>query len=462
MTDTPADLAALLRGLDQRIPRYTSYPTADRFHAAVGESEYRAAVREGNSLPLPPALSLYLHVPFCHSLCYYCGCNKVVTQHFRKAAIYLDALFAEVAWHGGLFDSDRRVDQLHLGGGTPTFLSDTQLRRLMDVLDANFNLEHGAEREFSIELDPRTMDDSRAGSLLGMGFNRFSLGIQDFDRAVQERINRVQPYAMVASLVDALRRDPGVALSFDLIYGLPLQTPAGFLETIRKTVELAPERIAIYRYAHLPERFKAQRLLEDDRPDLDARIEMFAAARNALLEAGYVAIGLDHFARPDDELAIAWKDGTLHRNFQGYSTRGGRDLVGVGPSAIGSVQDCFIQNAPRIADWQSLVLAGTPAFQRGFVREEDDCMRAQIIQDVMCRARVDLDRIARRWGLDPELAFADELHRLDALADRELVRLRGFAVEATEQGLLALRQIAAVFDRYLQADKGPVRYSQAV
>ncbi|MDX1570629.1 MAG: oxygen-independent coproporphyrinogen III oxidase, partial [Xanthomonadales bacterium] len=439
MMQPAKDIATLLRGLDDRVPRYTSYPTADRFRRDVGEAQYREAVREGNALPLPPPLSVYVHVPFCRSLCYYCGCNKVVTRHFRKAAEYLRTLFAEIEWHAELFDADRMVDQLHLGGGTPTFLSDTQLRSLMDCIGANFRMDTSDNREFSIEIDPRTVDVNRARSLIGMGFNRFSLGVQDFDPEVQQRINRVQPYELVSELMDALR-GPQISISFDLIYGLPLQNPVNFRDTIARTIELAPDRIAVYRYAHLPERFKSQRLLDADRPDLDQRIEMFVAAREMLLDAGYVAIGLDHFAKPDDELSIAWHDGTLQRNFQGYSTRGGRDLIAVGPSAIGSVQDCFVQNRASFKDWQAAVDAGQSAIVRGYVLESDDRMRSGIIQDLMCRCETDLNRAARRYGQEWDNLFAEEMGDLGRLSRSGLIEIDGSRIVATDQGRLALRQ----------------------
>ncbi|MEM9304364.1 MAG: oxygen-independent coproporphyrinogen III oxidase, partial [Pseudomonadota bacterium] len=443
------DLVDLMRGLDDRVPRYTSYPTADRFEANVGVREYLAAVRESNSLPLPPPLSLYVHVPFCHSLCYFCGCNKMVTRNLKKPGEYLEALGAELRWHGRLFDHDRKVDQLHLGGGTPTFLTDLQLQKLLRIAGEAFELDYGREREFSIEIDPRTVDAVRARNLVGMGFNRFSLGIQDFDPDVQASVNRVQSFGDIEAVVASLRASGDVAISFDLIYGLPHQNRESFGRTIERTIELLPDRIAVYRYAHLPQRFKSQRLLESDRPELEERLEMFAKARRMLLEAGYEAIGLDHFARPEDELARAWKDGSLHRNFQGYSTRGGRDLIAAGPSAMGFVGHCFVQNEPRYADWKDRALEGD-SFVRGFVMNTDDRMRARLIQDIMCRGRVNLEKLAERYtSTEWKDLFDPENGDLHALESKGLIQLDGPSLVATPEGILALRQIAKTFDRYL-------------
>lgn len=455
------DLVTLLRGLDDRVPRYTSYPTADRFSPTIGASHYLAAARESNRVPLPSPLSLYVHVPFCHSLCYFCGCNKQVTRNVQKATDYLDALGRELAWHGRLFDADRVVDQLHLGGGTPTFLSDLQLHKLLAIAGEYFTLDRGPDREFSIEVDPRTVDPVRAANLVGLGFNRFSLGIQDFDPLVQRTINRIQSFEDIAAIVEALQRQRGTSISFDLIYGLPHQNRERFVATIRKTIQLAPDRIAIYRYAHLPARFRAQRLLDENRPGLEERLAMFAQARELLLEAGYVAIGLDHFAKPADELSVAWSDGALHRNFQGYSTRGGRDLIAVGPSAISSVGACFVQNEPRYGAWRDRT-DQLPTFVRGYEMDDDDCMRARIIQDIMCRGAVDLAAVAERFGLAWQEVFTAEREDLLSLAQRGLVVIDGANVRATGDGMLALRQIAKTFDRYLRCEGDSARYSQAV
>ena len=455
------DIVSLLRGLDDRVPRYTSYPTADRFRPDIGESEYLRAVCDSNGLPLPPPLSLYVHVPFCHSLCYYCGCNKLITRDLHKATDYLDRLGSELSWHGALFDPDREVDQLHLGGGTPTFLGDLQLQKLLTMIGSNFPLSRDAEREFSIEIDPRTVDAARAANLVGMGFNRFSLGVQDFDQRVQQAVNRLQSYEQIAELVEALRARGKVAISFDLIYGLPHQNRISFADTIERTIMLRPDRIALYRYAHLPARFKAQKLLEQGRPELDERLAMFVAARQRLVETGYVAIGLDHFALPEDELAVAWNNGTLQRNFQGYSTRGGRDLIGIGPSAIGHVGNCYVQNAPRFHDWRARAPEGR-TFVRGYVLNADDQMRERIIQDIMCRGAVDLQAIARRYDLSWPASFAAEVRELKDLEARGLLEMTGSRVVATPTGILALRQIAKVFDRHLRESGVSAVYSKAV
>lgn len=442
-----------------RLPRYTSYPTADRFHPDFNPEEYLGAAADSNQQPLPAGLSLYLHVPFCHSLCFYCGCHKVVTRRRELAAPYLKAVERELHAQAALFDDDREVDQIHLGGGTPTWLSQEELGQVMTAFDRHFSLDWSEAREFSIEIDPRSVDEDDIRHLVDIGFNRFSFGVQDLDPLVQQACHRVLSAGHLAALVETARENGVASISFDLIYGLPHQQATGFRNTIDTLAAMAPERLSIYRYAHLPERFRAQRLLQDHRPDGRDTLELFLDARRRLLEAGYQQIGLDHFSLADDELARAWRDGSLQRNFQGYSTRAGRDLVGIGPSAISHVNACYAQNRPDIRTWQQATLDGL-SIARGYRLTSEDRLRADIVQHIMCRGEVDLDGVAQRYQRDWRTGFRRELAALDSLAEDGLLSRAGPRIQATALGRLALRVIAAVFDAHLDPDDN--KFSRAV
>jgi oxygen-independent coproporphyrinogen III oxidase len=442
--------AELLARYDVAGPRYTSYPTAPNFTGGFGEREYRGFALATNEDPIPRPLSLYVHVPFCESPCFYCGCTRVITRDHASAARYLDHLEREIALQSRLFHSDRPVVQLHLGGGTPNFLSPAELERLTVALAQGFNLELEDDRDYSVECDPRYLSREFVEALAVLGFNRVSFGVQDLDPAVQRAINRVQPESQTREAVDAAREAGMRSVNLDLIYGLPKQSPDSFARTLETVVGIRPERIALYAYAHLPERFKAQRqIAAHDLPAPAAKLELLGLAIRALTAAGYRYIGMDHFALPSDPLARALDAGTLRRNFQGYSTHGQCDLVGLGMSAISQVGGCYAQNARDLADYYRRIGEGRLATVRGLSLDADDILRAKLIQSVMCRNRLDFAAIEDRFGIDFAAHFGAELARLQTLARDGLIELddRGFTV--TPRGRLLLRVVAMVFDRSL-------------
>jgi len=442
----------LLARLDTNGPRYTSYPTADRFHAGFGADAYRQALERRAALArvnAAPPLALYVHIPFCESVCYYCACNKIVTRHHERALPYLDTLEREIALHAAALGAPQRVTQLHFGGGTPTYLSDAELSRLAATLRAAFDITPDAE--CSIEVDPRTANPERLAHLRALGFNRISFGVQDFDPEVQEAVHRVQPFEQVAALMASARELGFVSINVDLIYGLPRQTPERFARTIARVIDIAPDRIALYGYAHLPERFKPQRRIDAALlPTGAARLAMLAQAIDAFGAAGYDYIGMDHFARADDALARAKREGKLHRNFQGYTTQPECDLLGLGVSAIGRVGTTFAQNAKTIEAYSAAVDAGRFATERGLALGADDLLRQRVVMDLMCRGRLDLAAVGAEFGLDDAARhFAPDLARLAPLAEHGLVRVTPDAVQVTEAGWYVVRAVAMAFDRHL-------------
>jgi oxygen-independent coproporphyrinogen-3 oxidase len=454
----------LLRRLDTNGPRYTSYPTADRFHEGFTEAHYRAALAARAELArhnAAPPLAIYVHIPFCESVCYYCACNKVVTRHHDRATAYLERLEQEIALHAQALGPNQRVTQLHYGGGTPTFLSDEELTRLTRAITASFPL--ASDAECSIEVDPRTATPERLAHLRALGLNRISFGVQDFDPEVQQAVHRIQPAEQVEALMASARALGFVSINVDLIYGLPRQRPDNFARTIARVVALAPDRIALYGYAHLPERFKTQRrIVSADLPDGAARLAMLGHAIEAFGAAGFEYIGMDHFARPDDELARAKRNGTLHRNFQGYTTQPDCDLLGLGVSAIGRVGTTYAQNAKTVEGYEEAIGAGRFAIVRGLQLDADDVMRRRMIMDLMCRGRLDFAAVRAEFGVDVPSDFADSLARLAPLAEHGLVRVGPDAVEVTPSGWYVVRAIAMVFDRYLAAAAPRERFSRIV
>ncbi len=450
--------AKLLARYDVAGPRYTSYPTAPGFREDFGEHEYRAFARETNEDPIPRPLSLYVHVPFCESPCFYCGCTRVITRDHASAARYLDHLEREIELQAALFDPDRAAIQLHFGGGTPNFLSAGELARLMEALARSVRLEAGACRDFSIELDPRHVADGLLDALARLGFNRVSLGVQDFDPAVQRAINRIQPEADTRAVIEAARAAGMRSVNLDLIYGLPKQEPASFAQTLEAVVALRPDRIALYAYAHLPERFKAQRqILAAELPAPAEKLALLGLAIRELTAAGYLYIGMDHFALPEDPLARALNAGTLQRNFQGYSTHGQCDLVGLGVSAISHVGGCFAQNSRDLSAYYDCLGQGRLAIVRGIAVAPDDALRAELIQSIMCRNRLDFDAVEHRFGIRFRQHFARELADLERLSRDGLIDLteRGFTV--TPRGRLLMRVVAMVFDASLRRGDAPAR-----
>lgn len=442
--------SALVRRYDLAGPRYTSYPTAVQFTEGFTEADYRAAATRSNDDPIPPPLSLYVHVPFCASPCFYCGCTKIITRDASAGARYLTHLAREVELQAGLFDRDRIVDQLHLGGGTPTFLSPAQLTELVDMLRRNFPLRDDPTREFSIEIDPRTATDEMLATLASLGFNRVSLGVQDFDPAVQKAVNRIQPREDVLEVIGAARHYGFRSVALDLIYGLPRQTEESFARTLDEVIAVRPERIACYSYAHLPHVFKPQTQIKvEDLCPPEIKLALLGITIEKLTAAGYVYVGMDHFAVPEDELALALADGTLQRNFQGYSTRAGHDMVGLGMSSIGRVGDSFVQNQKRLDAWQAALEEGSLPVWRGYPMNRDDRIRRDVIQDLMCRGEIDFARIAGRHAIDFPHYFARELTSLEPLAADGLVVLDAGRIQVTPLGRLLVRAVAMCFDAYL-------------
>jgi oxygen-independent coproporphyrinogen III oxidase len=443
-------------------PRYTSYPTAVQFSEQFGPAEYEAAISESNRLPMPDGLSLYVHVPFCASPCFYCACNRVITRSTTAGQEFLVNLEKELRLVAPRFDRDRPVHQLHLGGGTPTFLSTEQIRQLMALLRTHFRFAPDAE--LGLEIDPRTVDPAGIRELRKIGFNRLSIGVQDLDPEVQKAVNRVHDTAMVASVLGAARGVGFESISVDLIYGLPLQTTTGFSRTVESIIHMNPDRISLFNYAHLPHLFKAQRQIPDDQmPSPATKLAIFRNTLARLLDAGYEFIGMDHFARPDDSLVKAKRDGSMVRNFQGYSTHGGLDLVSFGPSAISQVGDSFAQNHRKLEDWTVSLIEGRLPTARGLTRSSDDHIRADIIELIMCNGALDYAAVGRAHGLDFEQCFAAEIQRLQPLADDHLIELDEHGFKVTENGLLFLRAIAKTFDAYLApAGQSQGRFSRIV
>ncbi len=461
MQDTLPFIRPLVEKYDRPGPRYTSYPTAPQFQAAFAEDDYRAAASRSNRAATPKPLSAYVHIPFCESLCYYCACNKIITHNRERAAEYLAWLKREVELQGALFDDSRRMTQLHLGGGTPTYLSNDQLGELMAALDAAFHFAEPEAREFSLEVDPRTVTPEQIHELHALGFNRLSFGVQYFDARVQEAVNRVQSEAQVVELVSAAREAGFQSVSVDLIYGLPLQTVASFDVTLDKIIRLRPDRIAAYSYAHLPVLFKAQRLIRpEDMPPPERKIELLELTIRRLTEAGYVYIGMDHFALPEDELSRAKENGTLQRNFQGYSTHADCDLIGLGNTAIGKVGDSYSQNVKETARYQARLEAGRLPVMRGYRLNDDDLLRRDVINALMCHGRIDFAAIERAHGIDFREYFADALAELEEVADDGLLAISDGAIEVLPAGRLMMRNAAMAFDAHLARSEG--RYSRTV
>jgi oxygen-independent coproporphyrinogen-3 oxidase len=453
----------LLRRYDVAGPRYTSYPTADRFVEAFTAVEYAQALQQRRSgaaaMVLP--LSLYVHIPFCESLCYYCACNKIITKQHDRATEYLRYLSREVDLHTAQLGVGQTVTQLHLGGGTPTFLSDAELRELMAMLRRNFSLAPGGE--YSIEVDPRTIDASRLDTLAELGFNRLSFGVQDFDPTVQKAVHRVQPAEQVFALVEAARQRGFDSINVDLIYGLPQQTPESFDRTMAQIVELRPDRIALYAYAHLPERFKPQRHIAiAELPGATAKVTMLSRSMAALIGAGYVYVGMDHFALPNDPLAVAKRQGRLHRNFQGYSTQPDCDLIGLGVSSIGRIGPTYSQNAKSLDEYYDCIDHGRFAVVRGLALSRDDLLRRSVIMALMCQGQVQYESINLAYLIDFGNYFAAEMEVMQDLAEQGLVTLDETGIQVTANGWFFVRAVAMAFDRYLQADRNRARFSKII
>ena len=451
----------MLEKYDVAGPRYTSYPTADRFVDAFGVEDYQQALdkRRVGGMALP--LSIYVHVPFCESLCFYCACNKIITKRHERGTEYLEYLRREIDLHVEHLGKGQTISQLHLGGGSPTFFNDEELTQLMDMIKRNFVFApHG---EYSIEIDPRTVDEKRLAHLAGLGFNRLSFGVQDFDAEVQKAVHRIQPAEQVFDLVGTARRLGFDSVNVDLIYGLPKQSPTSFAHTLQQVATLKPERIALYAYAHLPQRFKPQRKIHaEDLPLAADKIEMLSIAISTFLSAGYVYVGMDHFALPTDPLAIAKRQGRLHRNFQGYSTQPDCDLIALGVSAIGRVGSTYSQNVKTLDEYYDHLNQGKLPVVKGLALSSDDLVRRAVIMALMCQGELQFEAVELAYMIDFKQYFAAELASLKALEKEGLVVVDDTSIQVTSRGWFFVRGIAMHFDRYLQADQNRARFSKII
>ncbi|PTA95140.1 oxygen-independent coproporphyrinogen III oxidase [Kluyvera sp. Nf5] len=447
---------ALIQKYNYSGPRYTSYPTALEFSADYGEENFRSAVARYPGRPL----SLYVHIPFCHKLCYFCGCNKIVTRQQHKADQYLDALEQEIIHRSALF-TDRRVSQLHWGGGTPTYLNKAQISRLMSLLRGHFQFE--ANAEISIEVDPREIELDVLDHLRSEGFNRLSMGVQDFNKEVQRLVNREQDEAFIFALIKRARDIGFTSTNIDLIYGLPKQTPESFAFTLSRVAELSPDRLSVFNYAHLPSLFAAQRKIKDvDLPSAQQKLDILQQTIVSLTDAGYQFIGMDHFARPDDELAVAQRDGVLHRNFQGYTTQGDTDLLGMGVSAISMIGDSYAQNQKELKAYYQQVDETGNALWRGISLTRDDCIRRDVIKALICHFRLDFSSIENQWDLRFNDYFAEDLKLLKPLATDGLVEINEQGIEVTAKGRLLIRNICMCFDVYLRQKARMQQFSRVI
>jgi oxygen-independent coproporphyrinogen-3 oxidase len=451
---------ALIRKYDGFGPRYTSYPTADRFTPAfTAENAVNALLARSGGTPQP--LSLYVHLPFCDTVCFYCACNKITTRDHTRSAKYVRYLEKEISIASGLIDSRSPITQLHWGGGTPTFLSAEEMTRLWRALHDHFVFAPDAE--CSIEIDPRKVDSTTVALLAELGFNRMSVGVQDFDPLVQKAVNRIQSEVESRAVLDAARQTGFKSLNLDLIYGLPLQTVASFDVTLDTVLDAAPDRIALYSYAHLPRLFKPQRRINDvDLPSPADKLAILELAVNKLTGAGYVYIGMDHFARPDDELAIAQRAGKLHRNFQGYSTQADCDLLAFGISAIGKIGTTYAQNVRTLDEYYAQLDADALPCFRGWQLSADDVLRRDVIHALMCQFHVSFKRVEAAHTIAFRRYFATELELLQPLVDDGLVEIGPDAITVTPRGRFLVRTVAMVFDRYLREQRERAGYSRVI
>jgi oxygen-independent coproporphyrinogen-3 oxidase len=452
---------ALIGRYDQSGPRYTSYPTAVQFHEGFGPEQYRDAARASNASGRP--LSLYFHIPFCDTVCFYCACNKIATKDRTRAQPYLDRVYREIEMQAQLFDAGRPVEQLHWGGGTPTFISATEMRELMTVTGRHFQLLDDDSGEYSIEIDPREVTDETIGLLRDIGFNRMSLGLQDLDPAVQKAVNRIQTAEQTFGALRTARAAGFRSISMDLIYGLPLQSVDSFIATLERVLEADPDRLSVFNYAHLPHVFKPQRRInEADLPSPDQKLEMLRQIGEHLSAAGYVYIGMDHFAKPDDELAVAQREGQLYRNFQGYSTHAHCDLVAMGVTSIGMVGNTYAQNVRTLDEYYARIDAGELAVFRGIELNRDDELRRAVITQLICNFSLDMAQTGGAWDIDFGTYFADELERLEQMAHDGLVAIEDGRITVLPAGRLLIRNVCMVFDRYLPAGGQTGKFSKVI
>jgi oxygen-independent coproporphyrinogen-3 oxidase len=451
----------LIRRYDQSGPRYTSYPTAVEFHDGFGPAEYRAACARSNQAGRP--LSLYFHIPFCDTVCFYCACNKVATKDRTLAQPYLDRVYRELEMQSALFDRGRRVEQLHWGGGTPTFISQDQMQELMDQTRHWFNLADDEVGEYSIEIDPREADAQSVALLRRLGFNRMSLGVQDFEPQVQQAVNRIQTEAETLAVLEAARAEGFRSISIDLIYGLPFQSVAGFTRTLDKVLAFSPDRLSVFNYAHLPQRFKPQRRIDANQlPPPQTKLDILQATGERLAAAGYVYIGMDHFAKPDDELARAQREGTLYRNFQGYSTHADCDLLGLGVTSIGKVDNTYAQNRRELEEYYADIDAGRLPVFRGIELSRDDEIRRDTITKLICNFSLTYADVATRWGIDFGAYFAVDLARVKPMEADGLLEMDDEGIRVLPRGRLLIRNICMAFDAYRNGPEAQGGFSKVI
>ncbi len=455
--------AELIRRYDVHGPRYTSYPTALQFRGDFDVDAYLVCSQDSNGDPMPVPLSLYVHIPFCNTVCFYCACNKVVTRNRGHAADYLQLLFREMEMQARLFDADRTVEQLHLGGGTPTFLGADELEQLMAQARRLFPMAQASAGEYAIEIDPRTLRPDSMTQLRQIGFNRVSLGVQDLDEDVQRAVNRIQSEGLTMDAVNAARKEGFHSISMDLIYGLPRQTPDSFARTLERIIAMRPDRLSVFNYAHLPHRFKTQQQIDQSQlPGAEDKLRILKLAIAQLTAAGYEYIGIDHFALPGDSLCKARRAGSLHRNFQGYSTRGNCDLIGLGMSGIGQIGNCYAQNARTLEAYRALVSAGRLPIERGIVFSADDRLRRQVIMTLLCYFSLRPADVEREWGVVFWDYFARERQRLRSFVADGLLQVDDELIEVLPRGRLLIRNICMAFDQYLRDGDQQQGFSRAV
>jgi oxygen-independent coproporphyrinogen III oxidase len=451
----------LVRRYDRSGPRYTSYPTALEFHEGFGEPEYRKACARSNDQGRP--LSLYFHIPFCDTVCFYCACNKVVTKDRGRAQPYLDRVYRELEMQSALFGADRQVEQLHWGGGTPTFISRDQMVELMESTKRRFRLADDEIGEYSVEIDPREADADTVSLLRSLGFNRMSLGVQDFDPQVQKAVNRIQSEQETRAIIEAARAEGFRSISIDLIYGLPFQTVTSFVRTLHRVIALCPDRMSVFNYAHLPQRFMPQRRInEKDLPSSRAKLDILKTSGELLADAGYVYIGMDHFARPDDELTLAQRNGSLYRNFQGYSTHADCDLIGIGVTSIGKVDKSYSQNRRTVDEYYADIDAGRLPVFRGIELSRDDEIRRDLITRLICNFSLDIPSLEQAWGIEFSDYFRSALPQLGSMQEDGLLELDERHILVLPKGRLLIRNICMVFDAYRVAKEEQVGFSRVI
>jgi len=452
----------LIKRYDKAGPRYTSYPTANLFNVHFSPEDYCAAAVRSNKEVKPKPLSLYFHIPFCNTVCFYCACNKIVTKRRDRTTPYLDHLFREIKMQGALYENSRPVDQLHWGGGTPTFLNHDQMRTLMEKTGQHFSLMNNDKGEYSIEIDPREVTADGVHFLRDIGFNRLSLGVQDFDAKVQKAVNRIQSEEITFTAINAAREAKFKSVSVDLIYGLPFQSVASFLTTLDKIMQVDPDRLSVFNYAHLPALFMPQRRInEEDLPSAAEKLEILQAVIQYLTDKGYVYVGMDHFAKPDDELVIAQNKGQLYRNFQGYSTHADCDMVAMGITAISQVNNIYSQNVRDEESYYQMIDEGKLPLLRGLVLTDDDLLRRDLISQLICNFKLDMDHFMTKYTVDFARYFKKELSLLKTMQDDGLLQIDDKTITVLPPGRLLIRNICMTFDAHLN-DNQKIRFSKVI